>query len=209
MSSSSKLAREPGPATRPFPYSEAVGKGDAAVAAVQEEVLHLREVEAMRDAARAEGEMRARIAFDQQLEQARDHIRSAIAGFSVERRAYYQKVEAEVVKLALSIARKILYREAQVDTFFLAGLVRVALEKMELNTKVTVRVHPDHAADCRAFFARNLDPQQVPEVIEDAGVPLERTILETDLGSTELGIEPQLKEIETGLMDLLAQRPTS
>ena len=32
-------------------------------------------------------------------------------------------------------------------------------------------------------------------------------ILETELGSTELGLESQLKEIETGLFDLLAQRP--
>jgi flagellar assembly protein FliH len=32
-------------------------------------------------------------------------------------------------------------------------------------------------------------------------------ILETDLGTTELGIETQLKEIEKGFFDLLAQRP--
>jgi flagellar assembly protein FliH len=32
-------------------------------------------------------------------------------------------------------------------------------------------------------------------------------VLETELGTTELGIETQLKEIEKGFFDLLAQRP--
>jgi flagellar assembly protein FliH len=211
MSSSSKLARAPETAVRPFPYSEAMGKAGLlnSIASLPEESIDLHAAEAMREAARREGEARAKAAFEQQLEQARDNIRSAIAGFTRERQAYYQKVESEVVALAISIARKILHRETQVDPFFLAGLVRVALDKMEHSTTVTVRVHPDHAGDCRSFFARNLDPQDVPEVIEDSSVPLEHTVLETELGTTQLGIEPQLKEIELGLMDLLAQRPTT
>jgi flagellar biosynthesis/type III secretory pathway protein FliH len=48
----------------------------------------------------------------------------------------------------------------------------------------------------------------VPEVVDDPSLPLERCVLETSLGQTELGVEPQLKEIERGLLDLLAQRPT-
>ena len=46
------------------------------------------------------------------------------------------------MQLALAIARKILHREAQVDPLLLAGMVRVALEKIESHTKVSVRVHP-------------------------------------------------------------------
>ena len=47
----------------------------------------------------------------------------------------------------------------------------------------------------------------MPEIVEDASVLPQSCILETDMGSTELGIETQLKEIENGLFDLLAQRP--
>jgi flagellar assembly protein FliH len=210
MSSSSKLARQPQSSVRPFPYSEAAGRSGlpGLSAAPAEVTIDLHATEIMRQTAREEGEARARAEFEAQLEQTRDNLRSAIAGFARERQAYYLKVEPEVVALALSIAHKILHREAQVDPFLLAGLVRVALERMEHATRVTVRVHPDYAADCRTFFARNLDPQIVPEVIEDAGVPRDQTVLETELGTTQLGIEPQLKEIELGLMDLLAQRPT-
>jgi flagellar assembly protein FliH len=34
-------------------------------------------------------------------------------------------------------------------------------------------------------------------------------VLETELGETEIGLEAQLKEIERGFFDLLAQRPDS
>ena len=64
-----------------------------------------------------------------------------------------------------------------------------------------------YAADCRAFFARGLEPHAVPEIKEDPAVEPEQCVLQTELGTTELGIEVQLKEIEQGLMDLLAQRP--
>jgi sulfur carrier protein ThiS len=50
--------------------------------------------------------------------------------------------------------------------------------------------------------------QMWPEVVDDPSLPLERCVLETSLGQTELGVEPQLKEIERGLLDLLAKRPT-
>jgi hypothetical protein len=48
-----------------------------------------------------------------------------------------------------------------------------------------------------------------PEVHEDAQLAAGECRMETSLGTTEAGIEAQLKEIETGLLDLLAERPTS
>jgi flagellar biosynthesis/type III secretory pathway protein FliH len=46
-------------------------------------------------------------------------------------------------------------------------------------------------------------------VIEDPSLDVHRCVLQTVLGTTELGIESQLKEVEQGLFDLMAQRPTS
>jgi flagellar assembly protein FliH len=160
-----------------------------------------------REAGRQEGEARARAAFEQELARERDLLRVALLDFANERATYYQKVEAEVVQLALSLARKILHRESQVDPLLLAGIVRVALDKIERGTAVKVRVHPQHAAEWRGYFARCLDPRDVPEVIEDPALEGDRCVLQTTLGTTELGLEVQMKEIEQGLLDLLAQRP--
>jgi flagellar assembly protein FliH len=210
MSSSPALGLKKEVQAQPFSYADAaasvvpqLGKEADGAQPALSNALHEQEIQE----ARREGESRARQAFEEELERVRGNIRTALAKFEKERAAYFQKVETEVVQLALSIARKVLYREAQVDPLVLAGIVRVALDKIESNTKVVIRVHPLYAADCRAFFAHGLEPHAVPEIEEDPAVEPEQCVLQTELGTTELGIEVQLKEIEKGLVDLLAQRP--
>ena len=162
---------------------------------------------AAREAGRQEGEAKARAACDAHLAEIRESVRSALADFSQDRTRYFQQIETEVVRLALSIAHKILYREAQLDPLLLAGMVRVALGKIESGTKVVVRVNPQQVSECRAYFAQHMEPRDVPEVVEDSHLPTDHCVLETVLGTTELGMEVQLKEIEQGLFDLLQQRP--
>ena len=158
------------------------------------------------EAGRREGEAQAIAAAGAQLEETRKSISEALEQFARERQEYYRRVERELVQLALSIARKILQRESTIDPLLLAGMVRVQLEGMNQSTRTSVRVHPDQVSDFRSFFARHL-PEKQPEVIEDASLELNRCILQTDLGTTEIGPEVQLKEIEQGLLDLEAARP--
>jgi flagellar assembly protein FliH len=157
--------------------------------------------------ARTEGAAQAQATFAEQLTHERQNIRDALVAFARERDAYYQKVEGEIVQLSFAIARKILHREAQVDPLMLAGIVRVALDKLESSTEVVVRVNPHHVTEWRDYFSRTLEARELPEIIEDPGIQPDRCVLQTVLGTTELGIETQLKEIERGLMDLLAHRP--
>jgi flagellar biosynthesis/type III secretory pathway protein FliH len=157
--------------------------------------------------AREEGKADARKAFDQQLVRERASLAGALGQFTRDRAAYFEKIEAEVVQLALSIARKILYREAQVDPLLLAGIVRVALEKIDGATGVRLHVHPQNAADWRRYFSTHLDPSDLPDIIEDPAQTIDACTLETSMGTAAIGLEVQLKEIEQGLMDLLAARP--
>lgn len=132
---------------------------------------------------------------------------AALAQFTHDRATYFQKVEAEVVQLALSIARKILHRESQLDPLLLAGIVRVALEKIDGATGVVLRVHPQNAAGWRQYLTTHLEPSDLPEIAEDPAQELDRCVLQTSMGTAVVGMEVQLKEIEQGLMDLLAARP--
>src|SRR5579863_8304711 len=88
------------------------------------EMLAQREA-AAREAGRQEGEAQGRMAGEQQLGRIRESVAAALTGFAQDRAQYYQSVESEVVQLALSMASKILHREAQLDPLLLAGLVRV------------------------------------------------------------------------------------
>lgn len=226
MNSSPSFSKEPGstgpaesiPLSLPFPYysvaptpgthavmiegfAEAVPTGQESRSEGSDRERSIRAVGFQ------EGQAEVRKVFEEQLGQARSGIAEALAQFSRDRSSYFEKVEAEVVQLALSIAAKIMHREAQLDPMLLAGIVRVALEKIERGTGVVLRAHPQKAPEWQRYFAIHMRPEDVPEIVEDASQELEKCVLQTAMGTAMIGMEVQLKEIEQGFMDLLAARP--
>jgi flagellar assembly protein FliH len=149
----------------------------------------------------------SRAEFEKKLADEKQALVQGVREFAHERETYFHRVEAEVVGLALAIARKILHREAQVDPLLLAGVVRVGLDNVAAGTHVRLRVHPDQIQAWQEFFSLQPDLQSLPELMGDATLGPGRCTLETELGSTDLTLETQLKEIEQGFFDLLAQRP--
>ena len=100
-------------------------------------------------------------------------------------------------------------RESQVDPLLLTGLVRVALEKMAgSQTCDCARILPDSRRGANIFARQHRIPPSAGS-IGRSGAGAKRVPDETELGSPELNLETQLKEIEQGLFDLLAQRPAS
>jgi flagellar assembly protein FliH len=155
-----------------------------------------------------ETEQRLRKEYEQKIVAERTSVAQMIAGFEDERSDYYARVEAEVVQLALSIAAKVLHREAQVEPMLLAALVRIAVEKMRDGSSVTVRVNPSKVESWRQYFGGYPNLSHV-EVAEDASLTDLDCIVGTDLGSANFGLDTQLKEVEQGFFDLLALRPTT
>jgi flagellar biosynthesis/type III secretory pathway protein FliH len=188
----------------PFPY-DAIAPGGAAESGGSDGAAQ-REAQA-RTQGWQEGQGEALQTFAEKLARERASLAAALAQFTQDRATYFQKVEAEVVQLALSIAGKILHREAQLDPLLLAGIVRVALEKIDGATGVVLRLHPQNAADWRRYLSTQLEPSDLPQIVEDPAQEPDRCTLETSMGTAVMGLEIQLKEIEQGLMDLLAARP--
>jgi flagellar assembly protein FliH len=173
---------------------------------VSEDQIRAREARARKEG-RDEGLAQGRADFDKKLAGERQTVAQAIRDFARERETYFHRVEAEVVRLALAIARKILHREAQVDPLLLAGVVRVGLDNVAAGTRARLRVHPDQIQAWHEFFSLQPDLPSRPELMGDATLGPGHCLLETELGSTDLTLETQLQEIEQGFFDLLAQRP--
>jgi flagellar biosynthesis/type III secretory pathway protein FliH len=165
------------------------------------ELLSAARVEAV-----AQTEARLKAEYEERSTAEADKIRKALEHFQAERKEYFSRVESDVVQLALAIASKILHREAQVDPMLVAALVRVAIDKLHDGSSVSVRVAPTEAGKWRAFLAHPLNGSTV-EIVEDAHLGPMDCILETELGSANFSIEAQMKEVEQGFFDLLAQRP--
>ncbi|MGB9196345.1 MAG: FliH/SctL family protein [Terriglobales bacterium] len=150
-----------------------------------------------------EGQNEAHKKFEADLTAHKKFVSEAIASFEQEREKYFLNVEGQLVHLALAIAGKILHREAQVDRMVVAGLVKVALERMQQTTKAVIRIRPEDALSWRHYF--NTSPDL--EIIEDPTLEPNACRIETELGVAEMGLDAQLKEVENGFFDLLAQRP--
>jgi flagellar biosynthesis/type III secretory pathway protein FliH len=100
-----------------------------------------------------------------------------------------------------------LHREAQLDPLFLRAVVRVTLEKLQDETQISLRVTPPLADEWRRFLGNERNLSQRVEVLADEAMTDTSCVVEASVGTTEIGVEPHLKEIEQGFFDLLAQRP--
>jgi flagellar biosynthesis/type III secretory pathway protein FliH len=170
--------------------------------------LQAQEKQAREQGAReAEGRLRAECEAAVMTE--RKKVVTALEDFACQRKTYFERVEGEVVQLALAVARKILHRESQVDPLFLAGAVRVALGKVAAGSTVKLRVPENELLKWQQVVATLKDVRPQPEVIGDPALPASRCLMETEVGNTYISLEDQFREIERGMLDLLALRPQS
>jgi flagellar assembly protein FliH len=159
--------------------------------------------------ARREGREEARLELEDEIEQMIAEKRAvflkASEAFRQERARYFAGVEAEVVKLALAIAARVLHREVAIDPLLLAGVVRVALEKIDDASSVVLRVPTD---EWDAWTkSSGLDISSSLQLKVDDRLAAGEYVLDTKVGRVELGIAAQLAEIERGFFDLMRQRP--
>ncbi len=114
---------------------------------------------------------------------------------------YLHEAEQEVVRLALAVAARILRREAQMDPLLLTGAVRVALGQLAATTRIRLKAPPAEVALWTEAIALLPKLSARPEVVAGEGMRTGDCLLETDLGSVDLGIRAQLAEIERGFFD--------
>lgn len=142
-------------------------------------------------------------------EQCTGQLTTALAQFCANRDEYLARVEHEVVRLALAVAERILHREAQLDPLLLAGAVRVALGQLAESTEVRLRV-PAGQQEMWTEMVRLAPTLSLrPTVEADEQLKAGEAVLETNMGTVDLGVRAQLGEIERGFFDLLNVRNDS
>ncbi len=155
-----------------------------------------------RRAGRAEMEAELTLCLANERQQVAETVRQ----FRLAKDRYFADVEQEVVKLALAIAERVLHREAEIDPLLLTGVVRVAMEKMADRSGVVLRVAGSDVEAWERVF-HSAEASERPRVAEDARLERGECVLETQMGTVELGVKVQLEEIEKGFFDLLHHRP--
>ncbi len=128
-------------------------------------------------------------------------IERMIAAFAHERDRYLHTVEVEVVKLAMAVAARILRRETQMDPLLLTGAVRAALGQLAVSTSVRMRVPPADLELWEEAVTHLHNLVVKPQVLPGDAMRPGDCIVETELGSVDLGVRAQLSEIERGFFD--------
>jgi flagellar assembly protein FliH len=131
-----------------------------------------------------------------------EKLARAIEGLAQLRPRLRRDAEADMVKLALAIARRVLRRELVVDPDALHGLVLGALEKLQGQEICRVKVHPSHAENVRAALQQSHAGSTV-EIVADSSCAIGGIIFETARGNLDASVDSQLQEIERGLADRL------
>jgi flagellar assembly protein FliH len=150
--------------------------------------------------------------MEHRAQEGRVQVRRTCEEFERERTRYFAAVEAQVVKLALAIAGRVLHREAKMDPLLLSAAVRVALEKVKDDSETRLRVPMAEGEGWKAAFHIEPDGDAKNaaggvQVVGDGEMARGECVIETSVGTVELGIEAQLLEIEQGFFDLLRKRP--
>ncbi|MGA9063354.1 MAG: FliH/SctL family protein [Terracidiphilus sp.] len=182
-------------------------RGSAAGAAMAERMAEeaCRSFEAGQERGRQEGleaEREAQAAAAAENEERRKRQMAAlIERFQVERDRYLRAVEQEVVKLALAVAARILRREAQMDPLLLTGAVRVALGQLAASSEVRLRVPAAELELWTEAIAHLPNLTMKPAVAAGEGMRLGDCMIESKVGTVDLGVRSQLGEIERGFFD--------
>ncbi len=150
-----------------------------------------------------EGERRAQEQAAAQLQPMLERLTNMLGSLATQRTRIRRDAEAELVRLSIAIARRILNRELMVDPTSIQGLLKAALEKIERSELSQVRVSPDQVATVSLCVER-LSGRPL-KVVADSSLQPWQILFETEKGAVDSSVETQLKEIERGFADRLAK----
>ena len=117
------------------------------------------------------------------------------------RRRLRQQMEADLVSLAVAVARRIVRRELTVDPEALMGIIKSSVERISARELLAIRVAPPDAPCVSARLASLHLPDRV-EVIADSTLAWGSVLFDTERGQHDASVDTQFEEIDRGLADL-------
>jgi flagellar assembly protein FliH len=156
-------------------------------------------------AARREGEKTAResLASNLNAEIARlKQLSDQVLGSAP---ALRKQAEADLVRLAIAIARRILHREISIDSEALLGLTKAALSKIDQREIHRIRTHPENVPLLERVLDQGRSRGRI-EISGDGRLDRGALIIDTVRGQLDASVETHLEEIERGFIDLVGDQ---
>ncbi len=149
-----------------------------------------------------EGEAAGLRKATEQMEPALQRFAKTIEELAAVRSRFRREAEQDLVRLSLAVAKRILRREMAVDPAALLGLVKAALDQLDLRETHRLRMHPQDAPAIEQRLRALGIPQRL-EVVGDPALERGAAVFETSRGEMDASVDTQLAEISRGLTDLV------
>lgn len=137
-----------------------------------------------------------------EMDNFRNQIAATLRSAEAARRELLEQADADLARLSIAIAEKILNRQIQIDPEALQGLAKSALERLAGKTVQCVRIHPADRGAVEEALALHSAKRAI-RVEADASLSRGALLFDTDYGTLDGSISTQLEEIESGLVDRL------
>jgi flagellar assembly protein FliH len=144
----------------------------------------------------------ARRDAEAQLQPVLERLAREIGNLAECRKRVREETTAELVRLSVAIAARILHREITIDPSAVQGLIQAAFEKVQAREGLRIFIHPSHEAAVRGFIEQSGAAQKL-EIVADAALACGDLRIETSQGDLDASIDTQLREVERGLADRL------
>jgi flagellar assembly protein FliH len=161
-----------------------------------------RKLDQARREAYAEGLAAGRQQSEEQFRPAAQGLADTLASLARLRESVREETIQDLVRLAISIAARVIHREVAVDPDALAGLIQAAFTKLQSREINRVRMHPTLEVLVRKLLEQAGAPKNMVLTPDPSLKPAE-VFFETSQGILDASVETQLREIERGLIDKL------
>lgn len=147
----------------------------------------------------AEGEQTGFNRAAEKLEPLLDGLQQGLIQLCELRQETYQRIEEEVVELALAIARKVICREIEMDKEVVVCVAREALAKVEDPGKIKIKMNPSDVQfinETKYRLSEIIDEIEYVTIEAEDGIQRGGCVIETNLGEIDARIEKQLQAVE-------------
>jgi len=164
------------------------------------------EADRIRETAFAQGLAEGRLTGEGSYTGACDAAEQLKTEIEVEREAFFERIEPELVRLAVSIAEKIIARQLSIHPELIIDITRVHLQQLRERERVKARIHPEDLPLLSAAaesLLLEVDGVKDIQFIDDARLQRGDVILESPAGTLDARLATKLAVISTGLDQVL------
>jgi flagellar assembly protein FliH len=111
-----------------------------------------------------------------------------------------RRTERQMVQLALAIASRLVHREITIDRGLLAGMARVALDRLGEHASATIRLHPDDYLAVTSVQTAPWASEQV-RLVADPQVSRGGCLVQSDFGFMDASADAQIHELARLLLE--------